>query len=345
MNYPWFDYGWDFGLGPAAWRGGRTTPRWADAVDGHLRHFQRLGISVVRWFVLADGLTYGIDADAPAPDPAAPGGWRFDPPPLSHECLEHFDELLGRFAVACADGRPSIQLLPVLIDFHFCGPGARPVQTHEPAGPSGAVEDPRWVKQGRAEAVIDAVKRQQFLDRVLEPLLRVSGRHGDVIYAWELINEPDWVTGGWHSHPFARPPVQEAAMRAFIEDGARRVRQAGFKATVGFASARSLRKSGIAMDIDQFHHYPGGARWLNCGEVAPGRPCIIGEFATTPADVWPDMPLQSQRVLDRLRLARDLTCPLAIPWSFLARDRHTDWSPEVERDIETFTGEEPSVER
>ena len=38
VNYPWFDYGWDFGLGPPAWRGGRQTPRWFDKVDEHLTH-------------------------------------------------------------------------------------------------------------------------------------------------------------------------------------------------------------------------------------------------------------------------------------------------------------------
>ena len=40
VNYPWFDYGWDFGLGPPPWRGNRGTPRWFDHVDDHL---ERLG--------------------------------------------------------------------------------------------------------------------------------------------------------------------------------------------------------------------------------------------------------------------------------------------------------------
>ena len=80
VNYPWFDYGWDFGLGPPAWRGGRSTPGWYAEIDNHLRLFQRLGISVVRWFILADGLTYGVGDAAPVPDRIARGGWRFDPP-------------------------------------------------------------------------------------------------------------------------------------------------------------------------------------------------------------------------------------------------------------------------
>ena len=109
--------------GPASWRGGLAAPRWYPEIDGHLRHFQDVGISVVRWFILADGLTYGVGAEAPVPDRTVKGGWRFEPPPLTAEFLQHFETLLERFSAACADTRPAIQLLPVLIDFHFCKPG------------------------------------------------------------------------------------------------------------------------------------------------------------------------------------------------------------------------------
>ena len=74
VNFPWRDYGWDFGLGPSSWRGGLADPRWYPEIDGHLRHFQDVGISVVRWFILADGLTYGVGAEAPVPDRTVEGG-------------------------------------------------------------------------------------------------------------------------------------------------------------------------------------------------------------------------------------------------------------------------------
>jgi hypothetical protein len=339
VNYPWFDYGWDFGLGPPAWRGGRSTPGWYPEIDNHLRLFQDLGISVVRWFILADGLTYGIGDAAPVPDPIARGRWRFDPPPLSAEFLEHFDELLARFDAARANGRPSIQLLPVLIDFHFCKPGIRPVEKLNPGTTRTPTRDPAWVKQGRADALTDATKCKRFLDHVLDPLLRASGRAPGVTYAWELINEPEWVTAGWHSNPFARTPVPEAAMRAFIEEGTDRIRAAGFKPTIGFASIRTLLRSGITAELNQFHHYPGGARALDRHDFDPILPGIIGEFATAGTDVWPDLRGDDQSVLHRLRLARSHGYPLAILWSFLAHDRHTIWSAAVERDIDTFTHE------
>jgi hypothetical protein len=337
VNYPWCDYGWDFGLGPPPWRGTRDEPRWRDRIDEHLRHFQTLGISVVRWFVFADGLTYGVGAEAPRPDAGAPGQWRFDPPHLDDRIVRHFDLLLERFLAAAAAGRPAIRLLPVLIDFYFCDAGTRPVTRPDPANPVEVIEDPDWVKQGRADAIVDPEKRRRFLDRALEPLLQVSRARADAIYAWELINEPDWVTTRWHPNPLARPPVPEAAMRAFIDEGKQQVRAAGFKPTIGFASTGLLQRSRITAEINQFHYYPDGGLQLGPHRFDPGFPEIIGECATATTDVWPDLPSDEQGILHRLKVARDRGYPLTILWSFLARDRHTAWSDAVEQDIARFT--------
>src|SRR5215213_130217 len=129
VNYPWCDYGWDFGPAPPGWRP-HSTPRWADTIDDHLRHFQSLGISVVRWFILGDGLTYGTGDQAPKQDRLG-AEWRFNPPPLEPSTLEHFDRLLQRVERACAV-RP-IQLLPVLIDFYFCDAGTHPIKRTDPS--------------------------------------------------------------------------------------------------------------------------------------------------------------------------------------------------------------------
>ena len=96
VNYPWFDYGWDFGNAPPQWRRTRS-PRWFSEVEAHLRHFQNLGITVVRWFVLADGLTYGSGQDPPRRDVASEDEWRFDAPRIDRDLLDHFEELLQRF--------------------------------------------------------------------------------------------------------------------------------------------------------------------------------------------------------------------------------------------------------
>jgi hypothetical protein len=325
VNYPWLDYGWDFGLPPPQWRGEQSEPRWYGVIDEHLQRFLRLGLSVVRWFILADGLTYGTGPDAPHPDPARKGEWRFDSPPLSEELVRHFAELLRRFARANSDPARPIQLLPVLIDFHFCEPGLWP----------SPQLDLGWVKQGRADALNDAGKRVRFLDHVLDPLLRASQEHPDLIYAWELINEPEWVTRAGRLGWGRNRPVGKAAMRAFLDEGMTRIRRHGFAATVGFASSRTLRRSGIAADIDQFHHYAAGRRRLPRHAFDPQSPCVIGEFSTSTSDAWPELRKSGQTVLGRLQLAEAQGYPLAIPWSFLAADPHSSW-PEAEAALERF---------
>jgi hypothetical protein len=337
VNYPWRDYGWDFGLGPPPWRGDRSEPTWYAEIDQQLQHFRNLGISVVRWFILADGLTYGHGIEAPLPGVTPADTWHFDPPPLGEDCLQHFEELLRRFDETNIGSERPIQLLPVLIDFHFCEPGQTPIAQPDPIDPAGTIPDPAWVKQGRGEAVSDAIKRRQLLDRVLDPLLRASAARRDVIYAWELINEPEWITNGWHPDRQMNHPVSETSMRAFLDEGKARIRGAGLRPTIGFAMIDTLRRTGITAEINQFHHYPAGGRPLERHAFDVRFPGIIGEFATAAADVWPELKGTGQSVLNRLRHAAAQGYPLAIPWSFGAVDRHTSWSPAVERDVETFT--------
>src|SRR6478735_7675118 len=342
VNYPWFDYGWDFGLAPPSWRAPDRDPRWVGAIDDDLRRFQALGITVVRWFILADGLTYGSGNEAPWPDPVRPDIWHFDPPPLGADALTHFDALLLRFD-AVNQGGPPLQLLPVLIDFHFCDAGVLPVALAGAAAPTGPTPDPGWVKQGRGATVVDAVRQRRFFDGVLDPLLRVSAAHRGAIAAWEVINEPEWVTTGWHPDGRSGHPVDAASMRAFVEEGKSRIRGAAFKPTIGFATVDTLRRTGITADINQFHHYPAGARVLEPHVFDSRAPGIVGEFATAPGDRWPELPAAGQTVLQRLRVAASRGYPLAIPWSFRGIDRHTAWTAEVERELAAFAREQAGM--
>ncbi|MFN8006925.1 MAG: hypothetical protein U0V70_07875 [Terriglobia bacterium] len=337
VNYPWVNYGWDFGLGPPQWRGTETSPAWYEQIDQHLQLFSMLGISVVRWFILADGLTYGIGGDAPRPDPTPGKGWRFDPPPLGPEFLEHFEELLIRFVNFNRDAARPIRLLPVLIDFHFCEPGNMPIIKPDPVNEHHTIPDPDWVKQGRADVITDTNKRRRFLDQALDPLLRVSQAHREVIYAWELINEPEWITNTWHPDHKLNHPITAPSMRAFLNEGKARIRRAGLKSTIGFASFDTLRRSRITAEINQFHHYANGVRTLKRHPFNARYPCIIGEFATASTDIWPELTRTGQSVLNRLKLAAVQGYPLAIPWSFLAMDRHTSWSLTIQHDLEYFS--------
>lgn len=329
VNYPWFDYAWDFGAAPPGWRPA-TTPRWYGAITTELQFLATIGVSVVRWFILADGFAYGTGSAAPQPDtsPGHGGQWRFHPPTISPDLLAHFGELLDRFvAVNRGLARPRIQLMPVFIDFKFCEGGLYPIATNTD-----------WVKQGRSDAINDATKRRQFLERALRPLLDQCASppaRRSMIYAWDIINEPEWVTAGWAS---GHRPVTEPAMRAFLDEAKTMIRSATFKPTIGFNKLETINRTRIFADINQFHHYTNGRDRLPRHTFSPNYPAILGEFATlTTSDRWPELGT-NQRTLQRLRLAASQGYPLAMPWCYLHQtDTHGQWTMDVARDIECFT--------
>jgi hypothetical protein len=337
VNYPWVNYGWDFGPAPPSWgRAPGADPAWLAEVDAHLARFVGLGLRVVRWFILADGLAYGTGADAPRRDDR--GRWRFDPPPLDPEACRHFGLLLERLEAANPGTAPRITLLPVLVDYGFFEPGRYPVP--RPAASPGT-SDPGWVKGGRAEAVNDVTRRRAFLEGALGPLLRIARPHARLIHAWEIVNEPEWVTRGWHPRSPGGLPVEEGAMHAFVLEASAAIRAAGFSPTVGFARGETIARARLGGGTSQLHHYAGGRRRLQAPD--PARPAILGELATaTASDPWPDLSAHSQGLFERLELAERQGYPLALLWSALPlvspdSDRHSRWDAEVEREITRFT--------
>ena len=114
---------------------------------------------------------------------------------------------------------------------------------------------------------------------------------------------PNGVTNGWHPDGEDNHPVDEPAMRGFLEEGQARVRAAGLLPTVGFALADTLNASAIVSEINQFHHYPGDTRTLGRHRTVRGFPTILGEIATSPLDVWPELPPAAQTPFHRLSQA------------------------------------------
>jgi hypothetical protein len=264
----------------------------------------------------------------------ARASWRFDPPVLAREFQEHFEAVLQSFAAQSTGPHP-VRLMPVLADYKFCEPGTWPVVKEDPALRPG-VPDEGWVKGGRAEAI--TTNGRQFVEQVLRPLLRLSCGYKNAIYAWDVFNEPEWVTNGWHPDRRNDHPVNEGDMRAFLEDSMSAIREAGFKSTIGFSMIETIRRTRLYADINQFHHYTNGSRALERNPFDPRYPGIIGEFATSTAeDTWPELRERSQRILERLKLAQSQGYALALAWSFQAADRHTSWTSQAENDIECFT--------
>lgn len=329
INYAWLNYAWDFGPPPYHDDGTLWGDRaqWKTRIDDDLNTFRRLGIFAVRWFILGDGLTYGVGLNAPhrTSQVGRHEAWGFDPPTvLAAEFQEDFVELLERFR------RADVQLLPSLIDFYWCAPGVR-FGNH-------------FVKGGRSDVMNDPSKRTIFLDVVLDRLLRLSQPYSNIIYAWELINEPEWCTprswlrgGGLDS--IRSVPFEN--MVAFIREGARRINEASFRSTVGFANYRSLRRwdsPGLNLTLHQFHYY-GSPRALPPHRF--NRPAFIGEFATARHIPWSE--LSTNDVYSRLRHIEGKGYPAAFLWS--ADDRAVkqpgavDWSESTQMGVQLYTSE------
>lgn len=363
INYPWCNYGWDFGEPPSTWR---PRARWRTVIAEHLAELRRVGVRVVRWFIVADGLGYGSGPDAPR---LREGRWEFSPPRVTSELLDDFSELLALFHDS------GFLLLPVLIDFHFAK--------------DGVIRERGYVSGGRASALVNPTARGQLLSRLLEPLLLRSRSHPESIYAWELINEPEGCTDTGASDRGEFPKVPLSDMIDFLREGNRVIRDYGFQPSIGYrrpvtpirwhAVASSRRRGGTMRAIHgapsvlevlpfgerywQFHYYPSpptpAGFPARTDIVGTRADVVLGEFTTVPGrDLWPVLG-SDQSVAARLSFARDRGITLALPWSFraaLRADGHwsgsaaaaaaassrddraaVDW-PALAADISSFTG-------
>ncbi|HEX6245062.1 MAG TPA: hypothetical protein VFZ61_29275 [Polyangiales bacterium] len=401
INMPWGAFaGHDFGLRPHGW--GDARQDWG-AIEAELCRLRALGVRVVRWFVLGAGVNYpcrtgparALRADGRAPQaiddyarrvplaratPRAPGfvfEWATQPPPLSQEFLADFIALCR----ACTNA--GVQLLPVLLSFEWFQP---PV--HKGKG---------VIAGGRARLVLGSGERRDlerpieaFLDATLAPLLaRTSAsfgapqpglEHQHPIFAWESINEPDWVTaGGPRLWSAPRHALRAQATNALLDAFRRRVLAAGYAHSIGFKQLEpawldpTLRARLIADGpryIHQTHHYPTwGAgplldRLLATDRRLPSRPaafarCMLGEFpsgqgaARTPTNArWADPELarserQHERYLHaRLALIQARGFDGALLWSAQADDPdpRSAWDANTQRQLREFS-EQPRISR
>jgi hypothetical protein len=356
VNYPWKNYGWDFGIGP--WGPRRA---WREGLVAELRALQKLGVHAVRWFILGDGLTYGTGPDAPHEDPTrlwkGHAQWRFNPPTGAavKPILDDFEALLACVREANEGATTPLRLMPAVIDFHMFFPGN--YETGPFASKVGTPPPEGFVKCGRMDLIIDERKTKRYLDHLLAGLVEVAraAPYRDLIHAFDLFNEPEWCTNDGRSSEKRTIPL--ARMGRFLRECADVVRP-HFTTTVGFAEAETLFKWNVrALDLGlwQYHYYAKPAEipvWRDA------MPCVIGEFATTdgrPATApslwqsltgasvagdrtWPELggPEGDQRVSVRLSLLEKKGYCEAYVWSCHAQDRSTQWDDTVRDEIARF---------
>ncbi len=338
INYPWIDYGWDYGDPPSAWisdeklKAWRETKRKIIAEDFGL--FASQGIFAVRWFLLADGLNYGMGESAPLKNGKS---WTFDPLPAGHPFYHSICEDFEFVLQICR--KNGLKLFPSLIDFPWCRQGM------------AVAGNPGIIKCGRYDIIRDPGKRRAFFDRVLDPLLTSSMRYPDLIYAWELINEPEWaIRKRW---PFGKKDgdrnVSQLEMKAFIAEGVSRINakrlpdgHSAFQSSLGFAHWDSLEKwdaERLGITLPQFHYYAQQNRKLPVCSYS-SRPCVVGEFATATGWDWPDLKIlnRDQTTINRLRCIEDKGYPACFMWSAKAIDPATRWTDAVHQEVIVYIG-------
>jgi hypothetical protein len=212
--------------------------------------------SIVRIFVFCDGRASPRFAD----DGGVAG--------LDERFYRDFDALVD------AADRNRIRLIPTLLDFHWC---AKPSTV-------GGVR-----VGGHAEIIRNPTLRQTFLDQALRPLVvRYADR--DCIFAWDVINEPEWVLddvpGSLHE---GVDLVTLRQMREFIAACAQYVHRfaPAHLVTLGSARRRHLAHwTRLGLDLYQFHWYDKFQPeepfpWQPYEELGLDKPCIVGEVPTS----------------------------------------------------------------
>jgi hypothetical protein len=243
-------YGCDFGRSPWSPGGGLAQRTDLADISGLLRRAAGAGVSVIRWFLFCDGRG-GVTFDA--------RGW---PRGVHDEAWRDLD-----VALRLIDGA-GLDVVFVLFDFHWWRP------------PEGA----RVLAPGRAAGLADPFGREALLDHVLAPVARCYGGE-PMIRAWDLVNEPEWVTfglGDWNP----RRAFDAGDVRAFLREGAEVVHAETMHAcTVGSASFRWLPLvEGLGLDLYQPHWYDKLAARSPLGvpidRASCDAPVVLGEFPT-----------------------------------------------------------------
>jgi hypothetical protein len=120
----------------------------------------RFGVSHVRLLLLCNAITWGTTDSLTG---------QLSPPPYLHpRFIFYFQEILK----VCQ--RTGVKLIPSLVDF--------------------GIAEPKLGTSRRNAIVDDPVMTKIFLDQVFEPLLDESFKVPDAIFAWEIMNEPKWLS-------------------------------------------------------------------------------------------------------------------------------------------------------
>jgi len=254
VNYPWRNYGEDFGSAGAV-HAGASRPETLEKISADFAEIRACGASVVRWFLFADGRGGFISENA---IPLAPDDFLFA-------------DVRAALELAARHG---LKLCLSLIDYLW-------LQDH-----SG-----KRHRHAHEHVLHFAAGREAFLLRVLIPLFGEFREH-PALYAWEIANEPEWAIREFSREPAAK--LHLADFRAYAQEIAQAVHESGnVPVTLGSARLMWIRAwSELPLDFYEAHYYPSTEQETATGlrqQLHPVRnldkPLWLGELpARDPSD-------------------------------------------------------------
>ena len=279
VNYPWSTdgqtvfYGLDFGTNVWGSHLGVTTRR--DAIARDFAEMAEFGFVMARWFVFCDGRA-GIVYD----DRSLPAG-------LDEQFFHDVDAALEIARAA------QMRVVFVLFDHHWLFRG---IHHAMPDPITGDMLDAR-LPNGRARELLSQDGHDALFANVIAPFVRRYGNDGvradlkECIFAFEFMNEPDFVIDEWERDrsPRVRRAVPFAAFAVALARFSELVHAfTPALVTLGAARADNLwawDDDALGLDVLQLHAYPDS---LHPGDVDPfvtpmselnvSRQLILGEF-------------------------------------------------------------------
>lgn len=293
-DYPWYNYGTDFGTG--GW--GKFTD-WT-IISSDLAHLHGQGAHLLRWWVFADG--------------------RYSPEFNGNGTISGLDSSFFADidqALKTADTNNTYLLL-TLMDFYMWANATY----------SGTVQ-----MGGHAAIVTDATVQQSYLDNALKPLLQhvAASPYRNRVLGYDIINEPEGeMADFWQGDA----SLATSTVQTFVQNCASYIHTYGngAYATVGSASAAYVSTwTNLGLDFYQVHYYPWmdnnvlGSGLPPYSSLNLDRPCLLGEFATVDSDytIGSTAAYSARWYLDA---AYNKGYAGALAWSYGAGDSSTDWT-------------------
>jgi hypothetical protein len=222
VNYPWRDYGGDFGANVWGSHEGISTTAAMQEVDRDFYYLSSQNLTVVRWFMFCDGrggLTFAADGSVSGID----------------------QYVLGDMQAALTIAHKyKIRVVFVILDYNFVQKATWAAGQHM-GGHRKVVEKPEYTLS--------------LLNNALAPILKTFGESPDIA-AWEIINEPEWTMTAYPYWQTSKIGVQK--MQTFVRSTALFIKQhAKQPVTLGSASLSGLDYwDGCGLDFLEFHSYP-----------------------------------------------------------------------------------------